>query len=116
MYAMSMILFVIRDIKYFEELIDTNFTKLLPLQHNYVNTTRGICSAAWVGCYNGVLSNVVVFKEWSCRESADMCKRAHNRYAVVMTKAETIIVGHLPQKNYTCILLYNFKLFSNHYF
>ena len=42
---------------------------------------RGICSAAWVGCYNGVLSNVVVFKEWSGRESADMYKRAHNRYA-----------------------------------
>ena len=47
--------------------------------------------------YNGVLSNVVVFKEWSCRESADMCKRVHNRYTVVVTKAETI-VGHLPQK------------------
>ena len=28
-----------------------------------------------------VLSNVVVFKEWSGREGADMCKRAHNRYA-----------------------------------
>ena len=72
---------------------------------------RGICSAAWVGCYNGVLSNVVVFKEWSCRESADMCKRAHNHYSVVMTKTNNC-VGHLPQKK--TILIYNFKLISKH--
>ena len=29
------------------------------------------------------------------RESADMCKRAHDRYTVVMTKAETLMFGHL---------------------
>ena len=60
--------------------------------------------SSMIDCYNGgVLREVVVFEEWSCRDCADMCERTHNSWDHKCTCHRVLLclTGQSPAEAYS---------------